>query len=151
MPVRIKFSKEVTVKLNLPEEVDPEQSATVKVRQASAGDEAKRQERVNGPQTRIYSPETDDVKVLYEFNPYYIRRLEAYLTLTGCDLEFEDPAKDEFVPVFRFKTLASGAGRLDMQEEEFNERWDQLPTEVTDAINDAVWEVNQHWKPGFRD
>ena len=75
-----------------------------------------------------------DITVSQEVNPAIVRRLEVFLTLTGCNITTGD--KQE--ALFKFP----------LKEAEFNTAWASLQPVIADEIHDKVMEMNPQWNYG---
>ena len=146
MPVVLPIPIERKVALNLPVDEDPEQEATVTVRQATQAEVEARAE-LNAETSRVFRSGQQAVEVKARFSYEEARRLEVYLTLSGCNIDIPDEShKDGKRPLFTFKKQ-SGKMRLNMTEKEFEEAWGQLPAHWAEAIHQAVLSVNPQWNP----
>jgi hypothetical protein len=120
---------------------DPDGIATVSIRQATSGDEL-RLAKLSENQGWRNSDRGGRVLEL-TWNPRERERLQAFMTLTGADLEFEDD-KGNTEPVFKFRNGKNGP-ELAMTEFEFFKAWDKLPTVLVDEIITHVLDCNPQW------
>lgn len=67
-----------------------------------------------------------------------IRRKDAFLTMTGCNIKIEKDGKEELL--FKFKD-----GKLAMSEDEFEQAWGMLPSLPCREIHRFVLELNPDW------
>jgi hypothetical protein len=142
MAVRLPVPEEKTVLLNLPIEQDPEQQASVKVRQATVGEQEALAE-LGATETRVFDQTTGRMtEIRARYNLLEIRRKQAYLTLVDCNLSNVDGS-----PLFPFKIAADGRMRVDLSEADFSKRWGLLPPEWAAKIVEAVFEANPQWNP----
>jgi hypothetical protein len=141
MPFKLRVATEQEVPLNLPTDIDPEQNSYVRVRQATAGDNAERDADIEGQIERVYNPDRATFSVRTLGSAMRLRAKEAYLTLSGTNLQFEDGR-----PLFAFQRTGEQM-RFAGTFEEFLTRWNLLPQPVADAISRAVYQVNPEWDP----
>jgi hypothetical protein len=143
---------EETVPLNLPAEQDPDQVAAVGVRQATTA-EQEMISKINADAEQTLDAERGLVFRTKRISIYELRRKQAFLTLTSCNLYLPDPSdpgdQDKAEPAFRFRRI-DGKVRVDMKPEEFDSVWGRLPIEWTDAIGTAVLKVNKQWDPEYQ-
>lgn len=148
----IKAPVEQTVRLKLSTELDPDQTAQVKVRPATTYEQARRAQ-VGAEVSRIYRDGSKEVEIKYDWTYEQQQRAEVYLTLAEFDVDVpaNDPSDvDKTVKLFRFKRDNQNRLRLDMTDQEFEIAWGLLPEVVTAEVHRAVLEVNPQWDPKFR-
>jgi len=83
----------------------------------------------------------DAVRLIQRISVPEIHRIEAFLTLVGCNI-----LDDDGEPLFKVKSI-KGRQYLDMNEREFTKAWGKLPPEVAREIHEKVVEVNPTWGP----
>lgn len=136
--------------LNLPEEegVAETDLTFVVIRQASQHQHERRASLAKQTST-VYKKDSEEAEYKQYYSAEEQKRLEAYLTLTECNIEAEasTPEKPEYL--FKFRTSGKNAG-LAMSEQEFAEAWGKLPMHWAAAIHDKVLEVNKDWSPNFK-
>lgn len=115
------------------------EATKVTIRQASQIDNERRSQ-VLAKNTRIFDGNVDQVRVTSEWSFEELKRMEAKLTLVGCNIESEDGKS-----LFRFKTT-NGVPELDMNDREFERAWGALPGEIANEIYEKVLEVNLDWQ-----
>jgi len=118
-------------------EVDPD-APTITIRQATTGENRHRAELFSMASYVINDPELGANEIRQKINPMEIARKEAFLTLAGSTLTYDDDT-----PVFVFKD-----NRLAMSESHFNTVWDSLPANITALISKFVRQVNPNWASG---
>ena len=118
-------------------EVDPD-APTITIRQATTGENRRRAELFSMASYIINDPELGANEIKQKINPMEIARMEAYLTLAGSTLCYDDDT-----PVFSFRN-----DKLAMSETQFNAVWDSLPANVTLLISNFVRQVNPNWAGG---
>lgn len=118
-----------------------DESTKVTIKQASQVDNERRSQ-VLAKTVRIIDNQTDvnRFKLQSEWSMAELMRIEARLTMVGCNIEDE-----EGKPLFRFKT-DNGLPVLDMNDREFERAWGKLPGEVAQEIYSKVLEVNFDWE-----
>lgn len=109
----------------------------VSIRQAAQGEYERRQQMFS-EWVRSYDPETGQDQVVQRLNVEKLKRLEAYLSISECNIEAENGK-----PLFRFK-----GGKLSMTELEFDKAWAKLPLVIATEIHEKVLEVNPTWDAG---
>ena len=129
-----------------------EDGVTIEVRQAREGEHIQRQQ-LFAKTTRIFdTPELgevgmgDSVRLEMEQNNAKIRRAEAYLTLARVAGVVDESDQELFKTA---DTVDGPCVKGAMTEEAFNLAWNRLPTRVTRAISQKVWEVNPQWSPDY--
>jgi hypothetical protein len=124
---------------------DPDGETYVEFRQARRGEEEKRRQMLDD-MTWMFD-DTGGFGGLRQNNTQTaVNRMEVYMTLAGCNLEFELPdGKTE--PVFRFRT-DRGVPTLAMSEAEFEKAWSFLPPEVAEEIVELCHQHNAQWYMG---
>lgn len=118
-----------------------EDGGNVTIRQARTGDLVKLGD-LFAEQTQIWDTEDGDtIKLQKKWNPEELKRERARVTITGCDLVWDDDS-----PIFRFREGKNGP-ELAMSQVEFNTAWGALPPEVSQEIYEAVVEMNPSFNP----
>ena len=108
----------------------------VTIRVASSGENNTRKD-LFAEFTRTFDRYNDDtVKVTSLFAVGELKRKEAFLTMSACNIVGENEE-----PLFVFEK-----GKV-KDEHAFNVSWDSLPTLITDEIGSFVREFNFHWTP----
>lgn len=139
------------IPLNLSTDEDPEQSAYVEVRHATNEEESSVSNLAKNT-TRVFNNDGSQ-SVTTNYSGHDMRKLQAYLALTDCNLTVadddhpEDPDKDK--PLFTFRRI-DGKMRVDMNPIDFEKAWGKLPTKWADAVTRAVYKVNPQWDPTYR-
>jgi hypothetical protein len=148
MSFEIARSKPVQFRLidvGLPLNEDPEGQAFVEVRPATQGDLIERA-NLTADASRVLREDLDAVEVRQKWNIEEQRMLEAYLTVSGCNLAIEDEIEaGKFVPAFNF-VRTNGQNRP-VSRESFYDGWRALPPSFALAIHTAVLRVNPQWDP----
>ena len=136
MPIRI---KPPTLQDFILEKTDKEfenvgSPTTVRVRQATQGDEESRESLFNLTQTKFTNSGERIQSNTLGMNDVW--RREVFLTLSDCNIELE-----EGVRLFEFKN-----GKL-VDENKFHDAWMKLDPIVADEIIEKVHELNTQWGP----
>lgn len=147
---------EKKVPLNLPTDEDPAQIAEVSVRQATMSEQEQIADLISRDQ-RVYEYDENEKVAKQRFQSGYnyleLRRLQAYLTLTACNLDLPDASDptniEKAKPLFRFQRIDNKM-RVSMTPSEFQTAWGSLPNHWVEAITNAVYEVNPQWNPSIR-
>lgn len=108
--------------------------AVIEVRQATMGDNIKRQDLVSEASLVINDKQLG-TEIKQRINALERHRYETYLTLVSCDIIEEESEK----AWFRFNK-----GRV-ADEAEFNVAWSKLPQSVAQKIHEKVLVVNPDW------
>lgn len=150
MSVILPVPEQRDIVLDLPEFRDADEKVSVSVRQATNSEQEYIAKEFSNREERIYSADTDDVKIVYNYNILELRRIQAYLTLTDCNIQVPDAAEpnnqDKAQPLMRFATL-NGKRQVSMTKDEFAIAWGKLPQVWADAISRAIFQVNPQWNP----
>lgn len=119
---------------------DPDEKAEVGFRQATFGEDLRRQEMF-AKRTQIFTDEDQgEFRVEQDYNALDVMVREIYLTMTQAT-GFEDAVGNE---VFRFK--AEGNKKMvDMPEAEFRSKLFIMNTEQVREIHKRMLEVNPQW------
>lgn len=126
---------------------DPGKKAAIVVRQARTGENIRIGELFSKINRVWNDKELGVVRQEWDFNALEQIRFQAYLTLVGAsDLNFtvDDEAEGKQEPLFKFKNGKYGP-ELDMTQDEFNERWGLLPSEISEEIYEFVLDMNPQW------
>lgn len=149
MPAVITRALPEELKLELPEEFDPEGEARVVVKPATVAENATRDE-LWARQKRTYNANAPDAMTIESESTFSQRQaLEVFLTLVGCNLMYQDSGPDgaligEAKPMFQFKKVG-GFEALDMSRADFLTAWGKLPQVVADEIHRCVLLKNPQW------
>lgn len=119
--------------------IDPSGETIVEIKQATQA-AVERRAAATESRTHILGEGENQVKIISKFNYPELQRVEAYLTMTSCNVEAADGGH-----LFKFKQSRSGFPMLDMSEEDFELAWGRLPSEVADEIHNCVLAVNPMW------
>jgi hypothetical protein len=140
MAFKLKPPVEETYPLKRTDKAFGTTGTTITVKQASAYQHEKRQSQFADMKSRF----TDDGSV-YELvqtlNTPELHRIEAFLTLTDCNILDEDDT-----PLFTFSQNEKGHSYLDMTNADFEAAWGLLPMDVTEEISEKVRTMNPKWK-----
>lgn len=128
------------VVLDLPKDLDPDQDTYVVVRRATTGDDIERMDMSKGIR-RVYKPGSDEVIIDTEWNMSKQQAFDVYLTLSDTNITDE-----EGKPFFPF-ARSQGVMRYHGTFTEFLLRWNKLPKAVSEAVIQAVYQVNPEWDP----
>lgn len=136
---KLPLTVEKEIPLNLPIDENPEQDAFAKIRLATIDEE----EIVSDLTRRIARTYNQDGSqtVQLQYSNLALRRLQAYSTMTDCNLMDQD---GKFL--FKFARV-DGVMRSAMTQAEFNAAWGKLPASWASRIVLAVFEVNPSWNP----
>lgn len=131
----------------------------VKFRQATEGDNRKRESEIQGRWWQELD-ETSEIRRIAIDTALTRHRvaIELYLTLSACNIEVPVIKKGEVVrdddgnvktrPLFTFKQASDGTHRVtDSTLKEFTKRLDQIPSQWVDAIHKCCIETNPYWSP----
>lgn len=110
-----------------------EESASITVRQATVGDNIKRNELLSEA-SLVINDNFLGQEIKQTINPMELQRYQAYLTLSAANFEDED-GKPWFV--FNKNKVAD--------EATFEAAYNLLPQEVADWISESVLELNPQW------
>lgn len=83
----------------------------------------------------------DVVRLISRFSFEELKRIECYLTMRACSIEFKASEKSKPKALFPFNVKGL------ITESAFNEAWAKLPPSVASEIHEYVLEVNVDWKP----
>jgi hypothetical protein len=114
-----------------------DEATTVIIRQATQAQHERRSRLWSELKQEVFGDRVnpDSVLLIQNINFAELYRVEASLTLVGCNIEDE-----EGIPLFKFKD-----GKLKMSESDFKTAWGKLPPLVANEIRDKIVEVNITW------
>lgn len=140
MPLQLKTPEVKTIVLH---EADPSGDTYVKVRQATTYENSQRAE-LWATASRIMRDSTgSEVELKQRISFPEVWRLEAWLTMCGCNIIREDGQE-----LFRFSKDSSGRESWAMTQTQFEKAWGLLPPDVALEVHQAVLEVNEVWAMG---
>jgi len=123
-------------------EIDTDTPVVVAFRQATEGDNVKRDGFISVPITRSYTDDSDYAHDRFQLKPVGERKsYEVYMTMTECDIEGEDGTA-----YFKFSEI-NGARHIAGSFEKFQKRWGELPPALAKAIHNKCIEANPTWGP----
>jgi hypothetical protein len=117
------------------------QPTRVIIRQATQGAHERRAALFSSIVREMVQDGGDDVvRLVSRFSFEELKRIECYLTMRGCNIEYavKEGAKPKALFPFNAKGLIA--------EKAFNEAWAMLPPSVASEIHSFVQEVNVDWK-----
>ena len=124
---------------------DPSGDTTVTFRQATRGDQDRRQD-LTAEATRIWNDaEQGEIQLKQRISMAEIHRMEVNLTMVECNILNEAVDGEDPKPLFRFKTNSKGRSYLDMSESAFAMAWAKLPDDIADEIHEKAVEHNPQW------
>ena len=113
---------------------------TVTIRQATTLEAERRAEVTAKSATILDEGDGRATKVEHSFNWETLKRFDAMLTLSGCNITDVDGSD-----LFRFKEGRDGIKRLAMGEAEFGRAWGKLNDVITEEIHNFILVVNPTW------
>lgn len=149
MPAVISRGLPEEFKLDLPEDVDPEGDTVVMVKPATVSENAMRDE-LWAKQKRTYNSDSPNAMTVESESTFSQRQAtEVFLTLVGCNIEFQELDKDgepKGDPKSLFKFGSKGnIDYLQMSRDQFVVSWGKLPQVVADEVHRCVLLKNPQW------
>jgi hypothetical protein len=149
MPAVISRGLPEEYQLELPEEYDPEGDTFVVIKPATVAENSIRDE-LWAKQKRTYNAELPSAMTVESESTYSQRQAtEVYLTLVGCNMQYQARDKDgepkgEPKDMFKFGSKA-GVAYIAMTREQFLDAWGRLPQLIADEVHRCVLLKNPQW------
>ncbi len=149
MPAVISRGLPEEFELDLPVAVDPDGDTVVTVKPATVSENAMRDE-LWAKQKRTYNSDSPNAMTIESESTFSQRQAtEVFLTLVGCNIEFQDLDKDgepKGDPKQLFKFGSKGnILYMQMSRDQFVVAWGKLPQIVADEIHRCVLLKNPQW------
>jgi len=114
---------------------------TVTIRQATQAQHEYRQQIFATLERKINNLKPEQTTLIQRANSEELKRVQAYLTLVGCNITHENG------DLFKFKKGRDGLPELSMSKQAFDKAWGLLPPIVAAEIHLKVIDLNGIWGP----
>jgi hypothetical protein len=142
-PIEKTFELEETDKEFPAEDGTDKEPTIVTVKQASQKESETRLDMFSKYKTvlKVYEDGSQEMSNEENRNILRIQRKDAFLTLVGCNIQWQPEGKKKPENLFKFEN-----GKIAMTETEFADAWGMLPAFVCREIHSKILEVNPTWR-----